>query len=253
MSFRQLSGYHIRDRAKVRHPSAGRAPTVGYTRIDSLRAGTHRSARTLALGGSVKARLAASAALALGSHWARAAARCSPTRRRPSLRRERRGLRRRGRPRPAQRPRRERGRRRRQPRHDRRQQRRRRRRARRAVRRDGGDAQTIEIEAGSTVGARRRRRRERSSSSSRCCSRASTPSPAACSTMYFQYGDAEGIDKQVPVLDSTPARVRRPGPVTRRAARRAPLRRTARAVPRGIRSVVLVRPRPRSGSRARAR
>ena len=65
----------------------------------------------------------------------------------------------------------------------------------------GGDVQTIEIEAGNTV-AFGVEAAESEEQLEPLLLEGIDTQPGALLTMYFQYGDAEGIDKQVPVLDA---------------------------------------------------
>ena len=65
----------------------------------------------------------------------------------------------------------------------------------------GGDVQTIEIEAGDTV-AFGVEAAESEEQLEPLLLEGIDTQPGALLTMYFQYGDAEGIDKQVPVLDA---------------------------------------------------
>ena len=65
----------------------------------------------------------------------------------------------------------------------------------------GGEVQTIEIEAGSTV-AFGVEAAESEEQLEPLLLEGIDTQPGALLTMYFQYGDVEGIDKQVPVLDA---------------------------------------------------
>ena len=65
----------------------------------------------------------------------------------------------------------------------------------------GGDTQTVEIEAGATA-AFGVDEVEGIDVLDPIVLEGIDTQPGALLTMYFQYGDAEGIDKQVPVLDA---------------------------------------------------
>jgi hypothetical protein len=65
----------------------------------------------------------------------------------------------------------------------------------------GGDTQTIEIEAGNTVAFGVDTAESEDVLEPLLLEGIDTP-PGGLLSMYFQYGDAEGIEKQVPVLDA---------------------------------------------------
>ena len=75
--------------------------------------------------------------------------------------------------------------------------------------------------------------------------------PGGLLSIYFQYGDAEGIEKQVPVLDSRLPEYADLGDARDSAARDGDTRRHGERLSRGSRRCAPAT--PRSGSRARAR